>query len=153
MRARAHGVAIANSLARRMVVAPHRAGGQAQFVESPVPTLDDGHNLAELVDWVRQHLGEPLTVGDLAARAFMSPRTFARRFKAAIGITPYRWLLEQRLLLAEQLLEDTDLPIDQIAHRSGLGSPDTLRHHFARRRRTNPIAYRYAFRATTNPTR
>lgn len=143
-----HGARVANAVARRMVVPPHRSGGQAQFVEAPVPDLDDGHDLADLLHWAQGHLAEPLTVDDLAARALMSPRTFARRFKAATATTPHRWLLEQRLLLAEQLLEDTDLPIDHVAARCGLGSPDTLRHHFALRRRTSPITYRRTFRAT-----
>ncbi len=89
----------------------------------------------------------------LAARALMSARTFARRFKAATGTTPHRWLLDQRLLLAEHLLEDTDLSIDQIARRCGLGSPDTLRHHFAARRQVSPIGYRRTFRTNADATR
>lgn len=141
-----HGASVANALARRMVVSPYRAGGQAQYVETPVPPAD-AEELAEVLGWARQHAGSPITVDDLAARALMSPRTFARRFKAATGTTPHRWLLDQRLLLAEHLLEDTDLPIDDIARRSGLGSPDTLRHHIFRRRRTSPQAYRRSFRA------
>jgi len=141
-----HGSAVANALARRMVVAPHRSGGQAQFVEAAVPAPGDD-DLAALVAWVQGHLAEPLTVDDLAARALMSPRTFARRFRAATGTTPHQWLLDQRLLLAEQLLEQTDLPVDEIARRCGLGSSDTLRHHFARRRRVSPAGYRRSFRA------
>jgi transcriptional regulator GlxA family with amidase domain len=141
-----HGAAVANAFARRMVVAPHRSGGQAQFVETAVPPPGDD-DLASLVAWVQGHLAEPVTVDDLAARAHMSPRTFARRFRAATGTTPHQWLLDQRLLLAEQLLEQTDLPVEEIARRCGLGSPDTLRHHFARRRRVSPIGYRRAFRA------
>jgi transcriptional regulator GlxA family with amidase domain len=140
-----HGASIANALARRMVVPPHRSGGQAQFVQAPVPVLHDQGNLTGLIDWVQQHLGEPLTVDDLAARALMSPRTFARRFKAVTGTTPHRWLLDQRLLLAEDLLENTELTIGQIASRCGLGSPDTLRHHFTQRRRTSPSTYRRTF--------
>jgi transcriptional regulator GlxA family with amidase domain len=140
-----HGTAVANALARRMVVSPHRSGGQAQFVEAAV--AEPGDDLAELVGWVQRHLGEPLTIDELAARALMSPRTFARRFRAATGTTPHQWLLDQRLLLAEQLLERTDLTVDEVARRCGLGSPDTLRHHFARRRRTSPVGYRRAFRA------
>jgi transcriptional regulator GlxA family with amidase domain len=132
-----HGAAVANALARRMVVAPHRSGGQAQFVEAPVPPVArDG--LGELLDWTRAHLAEPLTVQQLAARALMSPRTFARRFAAATGTTPHRWLLDQRLQHAEHLLETTDLGIDEITRRSGFGSPDTLRHHFTQRRRVSP---------------
>jgi transcriptional regulator GlxA family with amidase domain len=142
---REHGTAVANALARRMVVAPHRDGGQAQYAETPVADVDD-RALADLVQWLERNLDEPVTVRDLAARALMSPRTFARRFKAATATTPHRWLLARRLLLAEHLLEDTDLAVDQIARRCGLGSPDTLRHHFAERRRTSPTAYRRAFR-------
>jgi transcriptional regulator GlxA family with amidase domain len=141
-----HGTAVANALARRMVVSPHRAGGQAQYAETPVPDVDDRGDLADLVQWLGSHLDEPVTVRDLAARALMSPRTFARRFKAATGTTPHRWLLDQRLLLAEHLLENSDLAVDQVARRCGLGSPDTLRHHFTDRRRTSPTAYRRAFR-------
>jgi transcriptional regulator GlxA family with amidase domain len=129
------------------VVSPHRAGGQAQVAETPVPDVDD-RGLADLVHWLGSHLDEPVTVRDLAARALMSPRTFARRFKAATGTTPHRWLLDQRLLLAEHLLENSDLAVDQIARRCGLGSADTLRHHFSDRRRTSPTAYRRAFRPT-----
>jgi transcriptional regulator GlxA family with amidase domain len=142
---REHGTAVANALARRMVVSPHRSGGQAQFTETPVADVDD-RALSDLVHWLERNLDEPVTVRDLAARALMSPRTFARRFKAATGTTPHRWLLDQRLLLAEHLLENSDLAVDQIARRCGLGSPDTLRHHFSERRRTSPTAYRRAFR-------
>lgn len=140
-----HGASVANALARRMVVSPYRAGGQAQYVDTPVPVVA-AEDLSELLGWAREHADSPLTVETLAARALMSPRTFARRFKATTGTTPHRWLLEQRLLLAEHLLEDTDLPIDVVAERSGLGSPDTLRHHFSHRRRTSPQAYRRSFR-------
>lgn len=143
-----HGAAVANAFARRMVVAAHRSGGQAQFVEAAVPATGD-HDLASLVAWVQGHLAEPLTVEDLAAKVLMSPRTFARRFRSATGTTPHRWLLDQRMLLAEQLLEQTDLPVDDIARRCGLGSADTLRHHFGRRRRVSPVGYRRAFRAGT----
>lgn len=140
-----HGSGVANALARRMVVPAHRAGGQAQFVQAPVPDRDRDHELAELLDWAGEHLAEPLTVPDLAARALMSPRTFARRFRAVTGTTPHRWLLEQRLRLAEQLLETTDLPVDAVAGTAGFGSGDTLRHHFAGRRGVSPAAYRRAF--------
>jgi transcriptional regulator GlxA family with amidase domain len=140
------GGAVANAIARRMVVPPHRNGGQAQYVEAPVPDLTDCDELAELLDWVTAHLDEPLTVDALAARALMSPRTFARRFRALTGTTPHRWLLDQRLLLAERLLEDTTLGIDVIADRAGLGSADSLRHHFAGRRGISPQTYRRTFR-------
>lgn len=141
-----HGASVANAVARRMVVAAHRSGGQAQFVETPVSAVVPGDGLDDLVEWVRRHLDQPLTVEDLAGRALMSPRTFARRFRAATGTTPHRWLLDQRLFLAEQLLEETDLGIEQLARRCGLGSADTLRHHFAARRQISPLAYRSTFR-------
>lgn len=140
------GAAVANALARRMVVAPQRAGGQAQYVEAPVPPADD-LQLAGVLDWARAHLAEPLTVDVLARRALMSPRTFARRFVATTGTTPHRWLLDQRLDHAERLLETTALPVGEVARLCGLGSPDTLRHHFARRRRTSPQSYRRTFQA------
>ncbi|NUS51745.1 MAG: helix-turn-helix domain-containing protein, partial [Nocardioidaceae bacterium] len=142
---REHGSAVANALARRMVVPAHRAGGQAQYVERPVAERPD-EGLADLVDWAQRHLGEPLTVDDLADRAAMSPRTFARRFRAETGTTPKRWLLDQRLQHAERLLETTDLTVDVVADRSGFGSGDTLRHHFARRRGVSPAEHRRAFR-------
>ncbi len=141
-----HGAAVANAVARRMVVAAHRSGGQAQFVETPVPAVVPDNGLADLLQWAHNHLDQPLSVEDLARRALMSPRTFARRFRASTGTTPHRWLLDQRLFLAEHLLEDTDLGIEHIAQRCGLGTADTLRHHFAARRRVSPLAYRRTFR-------
>ncbi len=138
-----HGQATANALARRMVVPAYREGGQAQFVDMPMPA--ENHGLAPLLDWMRQHLDEPLTVDDLAARAVLSPRTFARRFKETTGTTPHRWLLDQRLQHAEQLLESTDLPVDAVAARAGFGSADTLRHHFGARRGVSPHTYRRTF--------
>jgi transcriptional regulator GlxA family with amidase domain len=143
-----HGAAVANAIARRMVVPSHRHGGQAQYIEQPATlVVESDDSMTELLEWAQQHLCEQLPVRRLAARALMSERTFLRRFHASTGTTPHRWLLEQRLLLAEQLLESTDLAVDQVAERSGVGSADTLRHHFARRRRTSPQAYRHAFRA------
>ncbi|WP_433338862.1 helix-turn-helix domain-containing protein [Spirillospora sp. CA-294931] len=142
---REHGAATANALARRMVIPAHRSGGQAQYVELPVPS-GTGGDLAGLLDWARAHLDRPLTVDVLAARAHLSSRTFARRFKDATGTTPHRWLLDQRLQRAEELLESTELPVDAIAARAGFGSADTLRHHFAARRGVTPIAHRRTFR-------
>jgi transcriptional regulator GlxA family with amidase domain len=143
---REHGAATANALARRMVVPAHRSGGQAQFVEMPVPPAHGGYELSELIEWTQAHLDQPLTVEDLASRALMSPRTFARRFKAVTGTTPHRWLLDQRLRRAEELLESTDLPVDAVAARAGFGSADTLRHHFASRRGVGPSIHRHTFR-------
>jgi transcriptional regulator GlxA family with amidase domain len=144
---REHGAATANALARRMVVPAHRAGGQAQYVELSVPASSNGYELSGLIDWAQEHLDEPLTVPDLAARAHMSPRTFARRFRAVTGTTPHRWLLDQRLQLAERLLESTDLTVEAVAGRAGFGSADTLRHHFAARRGVGPLTHRRTFRS------
>jgi transcriptional regulator GlxA family with amidase domain len=144
---REHGATTANALARRMVVPAHRSGGQAQFIEMPVPAVNTGYELADLIDWMQEHLDQPLTVEVLAARALMSPRTFARRFKAVTGTTPHRWLLDQRLQRAEALLESTDLPVDTVATRAGFGSADTLRHHFTARRGVGPTIHRHTFHA------
>ena len=113
-------------------------------METALPEVpQDG--LADVLDWAVQRLDRPLRVDDLAARASMSVRTFVRRFGEATGATPHAWLLEQRLHRAEELLEQTDLPVDAVAGRCGFGSGDTLRHHFARRRGTTPAAHRAAF--------
>jgi transcriptional regulator GlxA family with amidase domain len=142
-----HGAEVANVVARRMVVPAHRDGGQAQYVEAPVPAaggFDDplGHTL----DWAVNHLDEDLTVERLAHRATMSPRTFARRFKAATGTTPLQWVLTQRIVLAQRLLEGTDVPVEVVARQAGFGSAATLRLHFARNVGTAPLAYRHHFR-------
>jgi AraC family transcriptional regulator, transcriptional activator FtrA len=140
-----HGAEVANAVARRMVVPAHRDGGQAQFVAAPVPDDPDDDTLAPTLDWAIAHLDEPLTVEDLARRALMSPRTFARRFRAATGTTPLQWLLRQRIVHAQHLLEATDLPVELIASRCGFGSATALRVHFRRATGTNPLAYRRTF--------
>jgi AraC family transcriptional regulator, transcriptional activator FtrA len=142
-----HGAEVANTVARRMVVPAHRDGGQAQYVETPVPERAgaDGE-LGTTLDWAVNHLDQDLTVERLARRAAMSPRTFARRFKASTGTTPLQWLLTQRVVLAQRLLEGTDLPVELVARRAGFGSPATLRLHFARVVGTPPLAYRQVFR-------
>jgi transcriptional regulator GlxA family with amidase domain len=143
-----HGSAIATKLARRMVVPPHRDGGQSQFVEAPLPaTPNDATSLEPLLTWLVAHLDKQLTVDDLAARSHMAPRTFARRFKAETGATPHDWLTGQRVLLARQLLEDTDLGVDAVAAHAGFGDAVNLRHHFTRRVGATPQAYRRTFRA------
>jgi transcriptional regulator GlxA family with amidase domain len=141
-----HGTEIATQLARQLVVPPQRDGGQAQYIEAPLPTLDSSNLFADTVAWLEEHLGEPVTVDDLAARAAMSPRTFARRFLAGTGTTPYRWLLRQRVQLAQRLLETGDLPIELVAERSGFGTAANLRKHFSRLVHTSPQAYRRTFR-------
>jgi transcriptional regulator GlxA family with amidase domain len=140
-----HGSKVANAVARRMVIPPHRGGGQRQYIESPVPSAD-AETLAPLLDWVVEHLDEAMTVDTLAARSAMSARTFARRFRAETGTTPHTWLTQQRLLLAERLLEDTDDPVDLVAARAGFGTAAVLRHHFQQHRHTTPLAFRQAFR-------
>jgi transcriptional regulator GlxA family with amidase domain len=144
---REHGAAVANMVARRMVVPPHREGGQAQYVAMPLPSprLEDDR-LAQLLDWITAHLADSHTVESLAAHALMSPRTFARRFRAATGTTPAHWLVGQRLLLVQRLLEQTDEPVETIADRSGFHSAALLRQHFARRIGTTPQGYRRTFR-------
>ncbi len=142
----AHGADVANAVARRMVVPPHRAGGQAQYVETPVPLRDSGDDLAEVLDWAVARLDQPLSVDTMAAHALMSPRTFARRFVAATGTTPHRWLLEQRMLLAQRLLEQGDVSVEEVARRCGFAAAATLRHHFGRWRGTSPQAYQRTFR-------
>ncbi|WP_412081953.1 GlxA family transcriptional regulator [Streptomyces sp. 35M1] len=138
------GAHVANQLARRMVVPAHRTGGQAQFIEQPVPTTDD-KGLAPVLDWAREHLDRPLTVEDLARQAAMSPRTLYRRLQAATGVTPLQWLLNQRLRRAQSLLESTDLPVSRIGELSGLGTANNLRHHFLKQVGVSPSDYRRAF--------
>ena len=139
------GSEVANKIARRMVVPPHRDGGQAQYIERPLPHSEAG-TVGELLAWMERHLDEEVTVEQLAARAHMSPRTFARRFQQETGTTPYRWILRQRVLLAQRLLEATDETMDAIAGRTGFGNAATLRHHFVRAVGTTPNAYRRTFR-------
>jgi AraC family transcriptional activator FtrA len=146
---RDHGTEIAAKVARDLVVPLHRPGGQAQYIETPMPPLDDGDLFADTIGWLRGHLDEQVTVADLAARSAMSPRTFARRFLASTGTTPLSWIVRERIGLAQRLLETSDLPVDVLARESGFGSPDNLRKHFGRALRTTPQAYRRAFRATT----
>ena len=141
-----YGTEIATRLARDLVVPLQRDGGQAQYIEAPVPALDAANLFADTVAWLQEHLDQPVTVNDLADRAAMSPRTFARRFLAAVGTTPYQWLVRERIRLAQRLLETSDLPVEIIADRSGFGSADNFRKHFARALRTSPQAYRRAFR-------
>ncbi|MEU3723897.1 helix-turn-helix domain-containing protein [Streptomyces sp. NPDC031705] len=141
----AHGAEVANTIARRMVVPPHRDGGQAQYIQRPLPrTACD--TVGEVIGWTARHLDEEITVEQLAERAHMSPRTFARRFLQETGTTPYQWVLRQRVLLAQELLESTDDTVDAIAGRSGFGNAAALRHHFLRTLGTTPNAFRRAFR-------
>ncbi|MFE5111676.1 GlxA family transcriptional regulator [Streptomyces sp. NPDC056663] len=141
----AHGPDVANAIARRMVVPPHRDGGQAQYIKRPLPrtTCDTvGGTLA----WMERHVDQEMTVEQLAAQAHMSPRTFARRFQQETGTTPYRWLLRQRVLLAQHLLETSDETMDVIAGRTGFGNAAALRHQFVKSLGTTPNSYRRTFR-------
>ena len=140
------GAEVANALARRMVVPPHRDGGQAQYVDDPMPDGPGADLFAATIDWLRENLAEPTTVEELAHRSAMSPRTFARRFRATTGTTPMQWVLRQRVLLAQRLLETTDEPVERVAELAGFGSPAALRQHFQRQVRTSPTSYRRCFR-------
>jgi AraC family transcriptional activator FtrA len=143
------GAEVAAATARRMVVPPHRDGGQAQFIDHPLSHLGgpEVDRFAHTLEWALEHLDTPVSVDELARRSAMSPRTFARRFRGAFGTTPHRWLIGQRVLLAQRLLETTDLPVDLVATRSGFGTATNLRHHFQRVVRTGPTAYRRTFRS------
>lgn len=142
-----HGAAAGERVARQMVAAPHREGGQAQFIERP------NQDAASLVDsleptrrWAAERLDQPLDVAAMAAHAGVSPRTFARRFREETGTTPLQWLLAQRVHEARRLLEETDLSVDAVAWRAGFGTGTSLRDHFRRITATTPTAYRRSFR-------
>lgn len=139
------GAEAANRAARRMVVAPHRRGGQAQYIAQPVPARAERDRLGPVLEWMSQHLSQAHRLDDLACRAFMSRRTFTRHFRHATGSTVVGWLKAQRLALAQRLLEGTELSIEQVAAQAGFGSTASLRHHFAQALRTSPLAYRREF--------
>ena len=141
------GAAAANAIARRMVVPPQRDGGQAQFIQAPV-TERQSDSFAGVTEWMLENLADDLPVDVLAAKALMSERTFARRFRAEMGATPAAWLNRQRLIRAQHLLERTDHGLEQIAAESGFGSSAVMRHHFLKVLHTTPIAYRRAFSCT-----
>jgi AraC family transcriptional activator FtrA len=144
---RDYGAAVANQVARRLVIPPHRDGGQAQFLERPVETRQRG-SLAALLDKMHRRLGEPLRIAELARLAAMSERTFLRRFRAATGMTPADWITRMRVERARELLESTTLSIEGIATRAGFGTAMTLRHHFRRRVGVSPLEYRRRFSQT-----
>ena len=143
---RDHGAAVANRAARRCVVPPWRSGGQSQFIERHVPAVTETSTAAARA-WALEHLAEPLDLAALAARARMSVRTFTRRFRDETGLSPARWLAEQRVDRARHLLETTDLPVDQVARHSGFGTAAALRSQMAAAVGVAPSAYRSTFRS------
>lgn len=145
---RDHGAEIATAVARRLVFAAHRRGGQRQFIERPVPSAP-GPSLAATLEWAERHATELLTVADLAARARVSVATLHRRFRAELGCTPLAWLTARRLDHARRLLETTDLPIERVAAECGLGTTANLRTRLAAATGLTPTAYRTQFRART----
>lgn len=145
------GAAVAARIARDLVVPLYRDGGQAQFIETPMPTPGRPDLFADTLVWAQNHLADAVTVEALAARAGMSLRSFARHFTASTGTSPYRWLLRQRVQRAQRLLETTELGIDAVAHHSGLITAANLRKHFSRALLTTPQAYRNAFKERRDP--
>jgi transcriptional regulator GlxA family with amidase domain len=144
-----HGAACADRVARHLVAPPHRDGGQAQFFRAAEPSAAveagaDG-SLEATREWARERIAEPLTVTEMARHANVSPRTFARRFRAETGTTPLQWLLSRRVLEARRLLEESDLPVETVALRAGFGNAASLRDHFRRATATTPTAYRRTF--------
>jgi AraC family transcriptional activator FtrA len=142
-----HGAAVANALARTLVVPPHRPGGQAQFIPAAVAHGRD-HALGEVMPWALARLDQPTTVQDLARQARMSPRNLARHFTAVTGMSPLRWLHAQRIRRAQELLETSGLTVEQIAARTGMGTATTLRRHFHLHLGVPPETYRRTFRAS-----
>jgi transcriptional regulator GlxA family with amidase domain len=142
------GSAEARRIARRMVAAPRRDGGQAQFIERPL--RGDAGDLTRTREWMLERLDVQLSVAEMAAHANYSERTFARHFRSQTGVSPLRWLLEQRALEARRLLETTDLPVETIATRCGFGSATGLRTHFRRRVKTSPSAYRATWKTASS---
>jgi transcriptional regulator GlxA family with amidase domain len=140
------GAAVGERVARHMVAAPHREGGQAQFIERPRPPAPATGSLEGTRRWAAERLHEPLDVTAMAGHASVSPRTFARRFREETGTTPLQWLLNQRVQEARRLLEETDLPVDAVAWQAGFGTAASLRDHFRRVTATTPSGYRRSFR-------
>ena len=141
------GAEAAARVARALVVPPYRDGGQAQYIDTPMPEPGTPDLFADTLAWAQEHLADPIAVAELADRSGMSRRTFARRFTASTGTTPYHWLLAQRVQRAQRLLETTGLTVETVAAHSGLATAANLRKHFGRALRTTPQAYRAAFRS------
>jgi AraC family transcriptional activator FtrA len=141
---RDHGAKIGNLVAQRLVVAPHREGGQAQFLPRPMAQGEQGR-LSKLMDWLRSHPAQPHSVASMAERAAMSPRTLQRQFQQATGLGPIEWLIRERVAIVKEMLEQPEVPLAQIAEQAGFGSEESLRHHFRRLTATTPGAYRKRF--------
>ena len=144
---RDYGSEIVNTVARRLVVPPHRDGGQAQYVPQPVPVDHQAKAMGKLFDWLTRNLAKPITVAQMARRVSMSERTFVRRFVEATGSAPGQWLIQARVQRARELLETTNQSMDRVAQASGLGTAATLRHHFRRHLNVRPVVYRERFRS------
>ena len=141
-----HGSAVANAVARRLVLPPHRDGGQAQFIEPIAQPRGGDDGVARSLDWALENLARPISVAELARVANVSARSYLRHFGRATGSSPLRWLVQQRLAAARELLETGDAPIEQVGAAVGFADPATFRHHFTRAVGTSPSAYRRAFR-------
>lgn len=149
---RDHGPSVANGVARRLVLPPHREGGQAQFIEAAVRPLPDGDGadsggIGRSLEWALTHLASPIAVADLARAARMSQRSYLRHFARVTGTSPLRWLVAQRIAAARPLLETTDAPVEEVGAAVGFADAATFRHHFARAVGTSPSAYRRTFRS------
>lgn len=140
------GAAATNIVARRMVVPPQRDGGQSQYIQSPVQECKSD-SFAIVAEWMVQNLDQDLSIDQLARKALMSSRTFARRFRADMGTTPAAWLNRQRIIRAQQLLEESDRALETIAQDTGFGTAAVMRHHFLKVLQTTPTAYRRTFGA------
>ncbi len=147
---RDHGAEVANSVARRCVVPPWRDGGQSQFIERPMPSVD-GVTTEPTRAWMLGRLGEPLDLAAMAVQARMSVRTFTRRFREETGMSPLAWLVRQRIERARHLLEETDLPVDRVARDAGFGTPASMRQHLRETVGVSPLAYRRTFRGSARP--
>lgn len=147
---REFGADVANYVARRMVVSPHRQGGQAQFIQQPVRATENVDHFAGVLEWSRKNLHKHLSLDALAERALMTRRTFTRRFRQVMGVTVGEWLLSQRLALAQQLLETSELSVDVVAEKTGMGTATSLRQHFSRTFKISPSSYRREFRGSTS---
>nr|WP_219825430.1 helix-turn-helix domain-containing protein [Nonomuraea typhae] len=141
-----HGANVANTVARRLVVPPHREGGQAQFIEAAVTPVEEDDGVTRAMAWALDHLTEQITVGRLAGEAHMSERSFIRHFKRQTGTSPLRWVISQRVAASLAMLESTSVPVEEIGAAVGFESPVTFRHHFTRAMHTSPSAYRRTFR-------